>query len=124
MDISKLDTNFLKDHENLDGKDIYSVLEAPISLHGITFDKPNNCFVRLPYELAKSISHPLEVLNTCTSGGRARFSTDSKKIVIAVKYRYTPQSIISIPIIFLIKFLWKTNIEKPIPNRINDTIYI
>ena len=124
MDISKLDVNFLKSTESLEDKEVYSVLNEPFELYGVSYDNENKCFVRAPYELAKSISKPLEVLNTCTTGGRVRFTTNSKKIVIAVKYRYTPQSIISIPIIFLIKFLWKTNIEKPIPNRINDTIYI
>ena len=88
MDISKLDTNFLKSTESLDGKEVYSVLNEPFELYGISYDNENKCFVRAPYNLAKSISNPLEVLNTCTTGGRVRFSTDSKKIVIAVKYRY------------------------------------
>lgn len=92
MDIAKLDKNFLKDNESLADKEIYSVLDKPFNLYGIKYDEPNQCFVRLPYELAKSISKPLEVLNSCTSGGRVRFTTDSKKIVLAVKYRYIAKS--------------------------------
>ena len=88
MDISKLDVNFLKSTESLEGKEVYSVLNEPFELYGIKYDYDNKCFVRAPYDLVKSISKPLEVLNTCTTGGRVRFSTDSKKIVIAVKYRY------------------------------------
>ena len=88
LDITQIDENFksemIGDYSNLD---VYSVLDPAFDLYGVSYDYDNKCFVRAPYDVAKSIAYGVEVLNTNTAGGRVRFSTNSTSISIIVKYR-------------------------------------
>lgn len=83
MDISKLDSNFTL--EQVDTKNItfYSSDTEAFSIYGI--HKEDGVFVRMPKDIAKSVSEGVNELNLCTAGGRVRFMTNSKKIVIACR---------------------------------------
>ena len=84
--IGEIDKNF-KDFEAFSKKDIkvYDIREEPFSVHGVIFPKDeNDCFRRLPLEVAKTVSEGVEALSTNTAGGRVRFATDSDYIAISV----------------------------------------
>ena len=87
MDISKIDENFkLQTTIRADGKRTYAVPSAGFALYGITYDERAKRFVRLPLDVAKTVSAGVAALAEHTSGGRACFATNSKTIEIAVAY--------------------------------------
>ena len=87
LDIAQIDENFKSETVDFSNKDIYSVLEPVFDLYGVKYDTNNGCFVRAPYDVAKSIAYGVEVLNTNTAGGRVRFKTNSNSLSIIVRYR-------------------------------------
>lgn len=56
--------------------------EAPFSLHGISYDADQGCYVRLTQDVADKVSVGVSNLNRNTSGGRVRFRTTSTFIGI------------------------------------------
>ena len=84
MDIKKLDKN-LDFKTNIDRENIrfYNAEEAPIKLHGIM--KENGVFCRMPQKIADTVNDGVKNLNTCTTGGRVRFITNSPYVAISVK---------------------------------------
>lgn len=83
MKIENLDKNFnIKTTINEDEISWFNVREMPFRLYGIFYDEAQKRFLRMPHEIAKSVSEGVEILNTNTSGGRVRFKTDSSYIVI------------------------------------------
>ena len=54
----------------------------PFEINGIFYDEEQGCFLRLPHNVAKSVSEGVENLNHHTAGGRVRFRTDSSCIAI------------------------------------------
>ena len=87
MDISKIDENFKVQKEiAADGKRTYTLPSEYFSLHGIAYDEREQRFTRMPLDVAKSVSEGVFALAKCTAGGRARFSTNSKTLEIAVRY--------------------------------------
>lgn len=87
MDISKLDKNFVI-KTALDEPDVkwYSVLEEPFDIYGLYRVKEDGLFRRMPEDVAKAVSAPVADLAKRTSGGRIRFKTDSKYIMLKVEY--------------------------------------
>ena len=93
MDISRLDKNFCEQEAKIEDGEITLKLPCEqISLFGTTYDFERGWFQRMPYEKAKSVSYLVEVLSSTTAGARARFSTDSKKFSLTVKYKYLAES--------------------------------
>ncbi len=89
MDITKIDTNFKTENVIIDGdKKIYKLPCADIDLYGGFYDEEKGWFQRMPYDIAKQVSLGVEVLSSTTSGLRARFSSNSKKLILNVKYKY------------------------------------
>ena len=86
MDISKIDKNFavetIKKYE--DKLDAYAIPNSKIDLYGVFYE--NDKFVRLPKEVALNTSEGVLRLHSNTSGGRIRFSTNSKTIGIIAKW--------------------------------------
>ncbi len=56
--------------------------QAPFSLHGVTYDEGQGCYIRMPQEVADTVSPGVANLNRNTAGGRLRFRTDSSFIGI------------------------------------------
>ena len=79
--ISEIDSNLkvLRDFPR-DGLLYRDVLDEPFSVHGVFHDGER--FVRLPDEVARSVSEGVYALYSHTAGGRVRFKTDSKRIAI------------------------------------------
>lgn len=85
-DFTKIDKNFKVETVNDKALTFYNCLEAPFKVYGLippTEDHPY--FLRLPQEVADSVSPSVGRLASHTTGGRVRFSTDSKIIAVRVK---------------------------------------
>ena len=66
----------------------YKPYEKPFELFGLFGDPEKNGYCRLPDEVAKATGDSVARLHKYTSGGRVRFKTDSKKIVLKIKGNY------------------------------------
>ena len=86
MDIKEIDKNFNIVSENSDGLNYYEIPCEPFELYGVFYEKQTKRFVRMPSDVAGAISPAVAALNANTSGGRIRFSTNSKRISLDVKY--------------------------------------
>ena len=83
MRIDEIDQN-LKIETDIDVPDLVwlNAREAPFVISGILYDERQGCFVRLPQDIADSVSEGVADLNHHTAGGRVRFSTNSSCIAI------------------------------------------
>ena len=83
MNIENLDKNFAT-KITVNEPDIvwFNIREAPFMLYGILYDEKLKRFLRMPDEVAQTISEGVKELNRHTSGGRVRFKTDSAYIAI------------------------------------------
>lgn len=84
IDIAKLDQN-LAVSSALDPAlkarlAFYDIDTPPFSIHGVF--REGDRYVRLPDEVAQTVSEPVRNLCKYTAGGRVRFVTDSKQIAI------------------------------------------
>lgn len=71
----------------IEEKKFYTLPSKDLDFYGgLYFDKELNYFTRIPAHLAKRISFGFEIVNSNTSGGRVRFSTNSKEFSISIKY--------------------------------------
>ena len=81
MNIQDIDKNFIvEDSLITPNQDYYKIPCEPFDLYGVTFDKQENRFLRLPKKFSSSIGERIEMLSTNTSGGRIRFSTNANLI--------------------------------------------
>ncbi len=80
-DLTKIDKNF-KVETTVDGEGLtfYDIDEAPFKVYGVF--RENGIYRRMPEEVARSVSEGVYGLHWHTAGGRVRFVTDSKFIVI------------------------------------------
>ena len=62
----------------------YTIPDPHFSLSGIYFEESTNRFVRMPSEIAEKVNPGVKDVNSHTSGGRLRFTTDAKKIMLTV----------------------------------------
>ena len=85
--IEDIDKNF-KVESNITEPDIvwFDVKNAPFAIHGVTYDEKQGLFVRMPKEIAESVSDGVSNLYKHTTGGRVRFRTNSSFIAIKVVY--------------------------------------
>ena len=92
--IEEVDKNFIvKTGLTRDDIKIYNVCEEPFEIFGvIPPSDDDDCFHRLPYDIAKEVSENVEFLNTNTAGGRVRFATDSEYIAIIAYTHNTSKS--------------------------------
>ena len=86
MSIKDIDKNFDLVSENEDGLKYYQIPCAPFDLYGVFYEKETSRFVRMPSDIANDISPAVGMLNANTAGGRVKFSTNSKRVSISVKY--------------------------------------
>ncbi len=85
MDISKIDKNFSL-HCVSDKEDIvwHDIRDKEFAVYGLYNPFTSDEFIRIPKEIANTISEEMTGLNTHTAGARIRFKTDSPYIAIAV----------------------------------------
>lgn len=82
--ISEIDKNLaVKDTVSENGLIFRNSLSAPFSLYGLL---PTTPFLRFPLETAQSVSRGVEWLCHNTAGGRIRFKTNSKRVILRVCY--------------------------------------
>lgn len=87
MDISKVDKNFKVETKiEREGLTFYDIDEAPFKIYGVYRDGDH--YVRLPADVAKSVSEGVFALHTHTAGGRVRFVTDSPYVAVSVKLNH------------------------------------
>ena len=65
----------------------FDAAEAPIELSGFAWFEQDHVFRRMPVKPAYQLPPGVEFLAWHTSGGKVRFKTDSKQIVLRVKLR-------------------------------------
>lgn len=91
--LSKVDKNFdFKTTINEDKIEFFNVRKKPIDLYGLSYDSNLGKFIRMPMDIAKTVNEGVELLCTNTSGGRIRFKTDSRYIVLRVAFNGVPLS--------------------------------
>ena len=82
--ISEIDKNLaVSDTVSENGLIFHNSLSAPFSLYGLL---PVTPFLRFPLETAKKVNPGVEGLCRNTAGGRLRFKTNSKRVVLRVCY--------------------------------------
>lgn len=111
MDISKIDKNFAIGQIYDDGEmRYYNIPCEPFDLYGVYYEKDTDRFVRMPSAVADKVSKGVSGLNAHTTGGRIRFSTDSRKISIAVTYDWLDE-MSNMPLIGSSSFVLVAEIE-------------
>jgi hypothetical protein len=75
------------------GITVYDPGEPPFRIYGLMYSAGRRQYHRFPYELTDPINDNLRKLNTHTSGGRIRFSTDSS--LIALRCRMNTRTVFS-----------------------------
>ena len=83
MKIEEIDKNFAG--ESFEGLDIewYDIRKAPFKIYGLIDDGKK--FIRMPMEIAEKVNSGVKTLSEYTSGGRARFATDSPFVALVVE---------------------------------------
>lgn len=90
MKIAQIDKNFAITNEKVvDGARWYTIPHPSFALYGVYFDEKEG-FLRMPREIAKTVSPGVTWGAGCTSGGRVRFSTNSKTFALNVRYAELP----------------------------------
>jgi hypothetical protein len=90
MKIAQIDKNFAITNEKVvDGARWYTIPHPSFALYGVYFDEKEG-FLRMPREIAKTVSPGVTWCAGCTSGGRVRFSTNSKTFALSVRYAELP----------------------------------
>ena len=75
-DLSEIDINFkIETHINKPDIHFYNVLNAPFEVSGLIHDGTK--FLRMPEDIARTVSKGVIALHTNTAGGRIRFKTNS-----------------------------------------------
>ena len=83
--ISDIDVNFKVNEKIIkNGFRFYNAMADVFEINGVVWDGVGN-FVRMPVDVAKSVSDNVHYLNFNTAGGRVRFKTDSTHISIIAK---------------------------------------
>ena len=84
LTLEQIDKNMANEtNVRKDGMIFYRPEDEPMRLYGVR--KIGDRYYRMPPEIAKTVNTGVEGLNCNTVGGRVRFTTDSKRIVIIAK---------------------------------------
>ncbi len=83
--IEKIDKNFAALAVSYNGMRTYDPRKAPFSIHGLYRPEDGGRFLRMPTEVAETVSAGVTELHGHTAGGRLRFRTDSRRV--ALKWR-------------------------------------
>ncbi|MBQ9355039.1 MAG: hypothetical protein IJT84_05105 [Clostridia bacterium] len=86
MQISQIDTNFIREKVGNRELAFYDAKKSPFTLYGISYDYERERYCRMPDEIARTVSERAVWLSTYTAGGRIRFKTNSKTLALKVTY--------------------------------------
>ena len=78
--MADFDKNFKYESIHKDDMKVYDIEDAPFKMYGIMKPEGDDDFIRMPRDVAKSVSEGVAGLNRNTAGGRVRFKTNSKYI--------------------------------------------
>ena len=83
MKIEEIDKNFAV--ASFEGLDIewYDIRKGPFQIYGLMDDGEK--FFRMPLDIAEKVNSGVNTLNKYTTGGRARFATDSPFVALIVQ---------------------------------------
>lgn len=86
MQISEIDSNFIR--EKVGNKELafYDAKKPPFKLYGISYDYELKRYCRMPDSVARTVSERAIWLSTFTAGGRIKFKTNSKTLALKVTY--------------------------------------
>ena len=84
--IAEIDKNFALQNLVKDDLKIFDLPCEPFDIYGVFYDKKEGRFLRLPHNEACKISRGTVFLNNYTAGGRIRFATDSRRMLIKASY--------------------------------------
>ncbi len=85
MNIAKIDRNFaVQTSLNIENIKFYNIEEAPFSVHGVF--RGEDCYRRLPEDVAQTVSEGVAHACKMTSGGRIKFQTNSPYVAIQAKF--------------------------------------
>ena len=79
--IEDIDKNIASQIVRYEGMKVYDVQEAPFKIYGL-MQQSSGKFERIPQQIADKVNVSVQQLNSNTSGGRIRFKTDSKQIIV------------------------------------------
>lgn len=85
MDVTKIDRNMTVKKVNTEGIKWISADEAPVQLLGFKWHQQDKTYRRLPLEPKHKLSSAVHSLANHTSGGQARFRTNTKRLLIRAK---------------------------------------
>jgi len=89
--ISEIDKNFAVPAAPAEGELTYlDVLQPPFDVYGLM--QEDGGYTRMPRKVAETVNAGVVELHRHTSGGRVRFSTDSKRIAVRVDAPFVPAS--------------------------------
>lgn len=80
--ISDIDKNFKTSAPPKSDAKFYDISEKPFKIYGVFKPENDSEYIRLPRDVAKETSEGVEALNINTAGGRVRFKTNSKYIIL------------------------------------------
>ncbi|MBO7345557.1 MAG: hypothetical protein J6U92_06450, partial [Clostridia bacterium] len=83
MRITDIDKNLIQEGIEKDTNWI-SAFSMLFSIHGVSYDNMEKCFIRMSLETANQLSDRIKALNKYTAGGRIRFKTNSD--FVCIKY--------------------------------------
>ncbi len=78
--LEDIDFNFRKKKTEISGMTTYDVLKPPFKIYGLKHGK--NGFYRMDTEVTEKANDGVRILNYNTAGGRIRFSTNSRRIIL------------------------------------------
>lgn len=89
MRFEEIDKNMAINNVDEQGSlyDIYTIPDKNFDLYGVSYDDNIKAFTRFDNNIAKQISEPVEYLSRLTTGGRIRFTTNSHKVKLIVKWK-------------------------------------
>ncbi len=83
MDAAALDANLkVSQAGNMQRITFRDVRTKPFQIYGLYQPQETEQFHRMPPEIAQTVSEGVSKLNWCTTGGRVRFATNSRRIVL------------------------------------------
>lgn len=85
--IETIDPNIKSKPVILDGIRYYNIRSKPFQIYGLYQPETEGVFRRIPLETATAVSEGVTMIHTAPSGGRIRFSTNSKTITLKASFQ-------------------------------------
>lgn len=80
--IEDIDKNFASKIVEYEGMKVYDIQESPFRICGLMQSEQGK-YERMPQQIADQVNVSVQQLNGNTSGGRIRFQTDSRRIIVS-----------------------------------------